>query len=257
MYRTINKYCLPMLADCTPYIESDFDLCVREFCAQKQGLLAPPPPPPSPPKQPPTNDLINQQQQPATNKLLAPFPNFEAPTKQTTDTTEKNHNATIHSESVQMSAESINKIKSSPVQQQQPPQQKQTPQHHYGNLNNIPQSCKVIVTGDVAVGKTSLINRFGYDVYSSHYKTTIGVDFDVQKFQILGMPYVLQVRHHDFTTIIYSSELSPSTCSNTHRSLSFSLISLLSRVIRSGTRLVWNASNVSLPPITEAAKWLS
>ncbi|KAG9510056.1 Ras-related protein Rab-34 [Fragariocoptes setiger] len=55
------------------------------------------------------------------------------------------------------------------------------------------RTCKVIVTGDVAVGKTCLINRFGYDIYSNQYKTTIGVDFDVQKFHVLGVPFTLQI----------------------------------------------------------------
>lgn len=55
------------------------------------------------------------------------------------------------------------------------------------------RNCKVIVSGDVAVGKTCLVNRFGHDVYSNNYQTTIGVDFDLQKYNILGQPYVLQI----------------------------------------------------------------
>lgn len=60
-------------------------------------------------------------------------------------------------------------------------------------FNKIVRSCKVVVSGDVAVGKTCLVNRFGHDVYSNNYQTTIGVDFDIQKFHILGQPYLLQV----------------------------------------------------------------
>lgn len=52
---------------------------------------------------------------------------------------------------------------------------------------------KCIFVGDIAVGKTSLINRFGYNVFSNDYKATIGVDFDVQKFAILNVPFNLQV----------------------------------------------------------------
>lgn len=55
------------------------------------------------------------------------------------------------------------------------------------------RNCKVVVSGDVAVGKTCLVNRFGHSVYSSNYQTTIGVDFDLQRFNILGQSYVLQV----------------------------------------------------------------
>ena len=60
-------------------------------------------------------------------------------------------------------------------------------------FNKIVRNCKVVVSGDVAVGKTCLVNRFGHDVYSSSYQTTIGVDFDLQRFNILGQPYVLQI----------------------------------------------------------------
>jgi GTPase SAR1 family protein len=52
---------------------------------------------------------------------------------------------------------------------------------------------KCVVVGDIAVGKTCLINRFGYDVFTNNYKATIGVDFDVQKFSILDIPFNLQV----------------------------------------------------------------
>ena len=47
---------------------------------------------------------------------------------------------------------------------------------------------KCVFVGDIAVGKTCLINRFGYDVFCNNYKATIGVDFDVQKFSILDIP---------------------------------------------------------------------
>lgn len=63
----------------------------------------------------------------------------------------------------------------------------------YTPFNKIVRSCKVVVSGDVAVGKTCLVNRFGHDLYSNNYQTTIGVDFDIQRFNILGQPYLLQV----------------------------------------------------------------
>lgn len=52
---------------------------------------------------------------------------------------------------------------------------------------------KCIFVGDISVGKTCLINRFGYNVFTNNYKATIGVDFDVQKFNILNIPFNLQV----------------------------------------------------------------
>ncbi|XP_069468462.1 ras-related protein Rab-38-like [Ambystoma mexicanum] len=37
--------------------------------------------------------------------------------------------------------------------------------------------CKVLVVGDLGVGKTSIIQRYVHKVYSQHYRATIGVDF--------------------------------------------------------------------------------
>src|ERR1700685_4344365 len=52
-----------------------------------------------------------------------------------------------------------------------------------------PRVGKCVVVGDLSVGKTSLVNRFGYNVFSNNYKATIGVDFDVQKFSILDQHF--------------------------------------------------------------------
>ncbi|KAL4608423.1 ras-related protein Rab-34 isoform X2 [Arapaima gigas] len=53
--------------------------------------------------------------------------------------------------------------------------------------------CKVIVMGDVAVGKTCLINRFCRDTFDRSYKATIGVDFEMERFEVLGVPFSLQL----------------------------------------------------------------
>lgn len=53
--------------------------------------------------------------------------------------------------------------------------------------------CKAVIVGDVAVGKTCLVNRFCHDVFNRDYKATIGVDFEVEKFSILSIPFTLQM----------------------------------------------------------------
>uniref|UniRef100_H3BED2 Ras-related protein Rab-36 n=1 Tax=Latimeria chalumnae TaxID=7897 RepID=H3BED2_LATCH len=52
---------------------------------------------------------------------------------------------------------------------------------------------KVVVVGDLYVGKTCLINRFCKDIFDRDYKATIGVDFEIERFEIAGVPYNLQI----------------------------------------------------------------
>jgi len=35
--------------------------------------------------------------------------------------------------------------------------------------------------------------RYAHDVFDTDYKATIGVDFEVEKFEILGVPFTLQM----------------------------------------------------------------
>ncbi|XP_056267675.1 ras-related protein Rab-34 [Pseudoliparis swirei] len=52
---------------------------------------------------------------------------------------------------------------------------------------------KVIVVGDVAVGKTCLISRFRKGAFDKNYKATIGVDFEMERFEVLGVPFSFQL----------------------------------------------------------------
>ncbi|XP_023386337.1 ras-related protein Rab-34 isoform X2 [Pteropus vampyrus] len=65
-------------------------------------------------------------------------------------------------------------------------------------LRPLPAICrfkisKVIVVGDLSVGKTCLINRFCKDTFDKNYKATIGVDFEMERFEVLGIPFSLQL----------------------------------------------------------------
>uniref|UniRef100_A0A8C9S5Z9 Ras-related protein Rab-36 n=1 Tax=Scleropages formosus TaxID=113540 RepID=A0A8C9S5Z9_SCLFO len=52
---------------------------------------------------------------------------------------------------------------------------------------------KVVMLGDLYVGKTCLINRFCKNMFDRDYKATIGVDFEIEKFELSGVPYSLQI----------------------------------------------------------------
>ncbi|GAB5579171.1 ras-related protein Rab-36 isoform X2 [Prionailurus iriomotensis] len=79
----------------------------------------------------------------------------------------------------------------------------QLKEHFHGQVNSTCQSrntgtvglrlSKVVVVGDLYVGKTSLIHRFCKNVFDRDYKATIGVDFEIERFEIAGIPYSLQI----------------------------------------------------------------
>ncbi|KAM7050868.1 ras-related protein Rab-36 isoform 4-T5 [Molossus nigricans] len=79
----------------------------------------------------------------------------------------------------------------------------QLKEHFHGQVNAACQRrntgtvglslSKVVVVGDLYVGKTSLIHRFCKNVFDHDYKATIGVDFEIERFEIAGIPYSLQI----------------------------------------------------------------
>ncbi|XP_066116143.1 ras-related protein Rab-36 isoform X3 [Saccopteryx bilineata] len=80
----------------------------------------------------------------------------------------------------------------------------QLKEHFHGQVNAACQRrntgtvglslSKVVVVGDLFVGKTSLIHRFCKNVFDRDYKATIGVDFEIERFEIAGIPYSLQMQ---------------------------------------------------------------
>eukprot|EP01135_Chromosphaera_perkinsii_P006031 Nk52_evm2s383 gene=Nk52_evmTU2s383 len=54
-------------------------------------------------------------------------------------------------------------------------------------------SAKVVVLGDVGVGKTSLLQRLVKNEFCPNYKATIGVDFMARHFDILGCDFTLHL----------------------------------------------------------------
>lgn len=52
---------------------------------------------------------------------------------------------------------------------------------------------KAIFIGEASVGKTSLVMRYTHNAFDLNYKATIGVDFEVEKYSILQVPFTLQM----------------------------------------------------------------
>ena len=46
------------------------------------------------------------------------------------------------------------------------------------------RALKVLVLGDCNTGKTTLIKRCVYDIYSTKYNSTVGVDFSLKKLSM-------------------------------------------------------------------------
>ncbi|TKS93111.1 Ras-related protein [Collichthys lucidus] len=59
---------------------------------------------------------------------------------------------------------------------------------------------KVLVIGDLGVGKTSIIKRYVHQVFSQHYRATIGVDFALK---VLNWDHRTVERYGNMTRVYY------------------------------------------------------
>ena len=52
---------------------------------------------------------------------------------------------------------------------------------------------KILIIGDVAVGKSSIVKRFAENVFDPKHGSTIGVDFKTTKLNLRGKSVKLQI----------------------------------------------------------------
>lgn len=60
-------------------------------------------------------------------------------------------------------------------------------------MNNFARTYKVLLVGDMAVGKTSIMKRYIHDEFNDDYKSTIGVDFLTTKTKIKDLEVKLVI----------------------------------------------------------------
>lgn len=53
-------------------------------------------------------------------------------------------------------------------------------------------SCKVVFIGDAGIGKSTLINSFS-NGFVEIYKPTIGIDFKLENFDVLSVPFLMEL----------------------------------------------------------------
>ena len=61
------------------------------------------------------------------------------------------------------------------------------------SINQFDYLLKLIIVGDIGVGKSNILLRFVYNKFKDEYKTTIGVDFAEKKVDCNNKTYKIQI----------------------------------------------------------------
>ncbi|KAL3864010.1 hypothetical protein ACJMK2_005722 [Sinanodonta woodiana] len=95
-------------------------------------------------------------------------------------------------------------------------------------MNNMDVDCKVVLLGSVSVGKSSLIERYIHDKYSTTSNMTIGIDFVRKKEQTDDKEVIFGIwdttgseRYHSMTRMYYRNANAAIICYDITNQTSF------------------------------------
>eukprot|EP00727_Mastigamoeba_balamuthi_P005815 m51a1_g1853 putative rab gtpase (218) ;mRNA; r:600625-602018 len=119
---------------------------------------------------------------------------------------------------------------------------------------------KILVVGDIGTGKTSIIKRFVHNIFSMHYKSTIGVDFALkvinwdpkteirlQLWDIAG-----QERFGNMTRVYYKEAVGAFVVFDVQRASTFEAVAQWKADIDS--KVTWGPENKPIPVVLLANK---
>lgn len=60
-------------------------------------------------------------------------------------------------------------------------------------FDHFMEMCNCCITASIINVLLLIHNRFCKDTFDKNYKATIGVDFEMERFEVLGVPFSLQL----------------------------------------------------------------
>jgi len=119
---------------------------------------------------------------------------------------------------------------------------------------------KILVVGEIGAGKTSIIKRFVHNIFSSHYKSTIGVDFalkvihwdDKTEVRLQLWDIAGQERFGNMTRVYYKEAVGAFVVFDVTRQSTFDAVAQWKSDI--DAKVFWGPNNEPIPVVLLANK---